>query len=269
MSVGFYERRGLNIETYDARVAAEEADEKLAGDRRFYLGLARETGGDVLDLGCGTGRIAFHLASAGIRVVGLDLSKAMLAAAEEQRARLAPEAAARVRLVHADMARFSVPERFGLAIAPFRAFASLLDADAQRRCLEAVRGHLRPRGRICLHLFDPRLDLLTPGDGPAPFPTRPEVRHPRTGNRVRILVTRRRTDPLTQRFDEEWRFTEIDDDGLLVREEDEVLSLRWTYRWELRHLLAVAGFRVEYEFSDFEGSPPAYGRELIVIARRD
>ena len=269
MTGEFYGGDGLNVQTYDARVEAEQDDEKMAGDRRFYLGLARDTGGDVLELGCGTGRVALELASAGIRVVGIDLSEAMLAVAERKRSRIAPEAAARVRLVHADMTRFSVPERFGLAIAPFRAFAAILDPDGQRRCLDAVRQHLQPRGRVCLHLFDPRLDLLGPMDGPAPFPTRPEVRHPVTGNRVRITVARRRTEPLAQRMDEEWRFTELDDDGLTVREEAEWLSLRWTYRWELRHLLALAGFRLEYEFSDFAGSPPAYGRELIVVARRD
>jgi SAM-dependent methyltransferase len=267
----FYENAGLNVETYDARVEAEANDEKLSDDQRFYLGLARDSGGPVLELGCGTGRVALELANAGISVVGIDLSKAMLAVAEQKRRRLVAEAAARVRLLHADMTRFSVPERFGLAIAPFRAFAAVLDPEGQRRCLDAVRRHLRPRGRICLHLFDPRFDLLGPMDGPPPQPLagRPMVRHPETGNRVRIEVRRRRTDPLLQHMDEVWRFTEIDRDGLTIRVEEEHLSLRWTYRWELRHLLELTGFRLEYEFSDFTGSPHVYGRELIVVARRD
>jgi hypothetical protein len=45
------------------------------------------------------------------------------------------------------------------------------------------------------------------------------------------------------------------------------MALRWTWRWELRHLLGLCGFEVEVEYSDFAGSPPEYGKELIVIAR--
>jgi hypothetical protein len=45
------------------------------------------------------------------------------------------------------------------------------------------------------------------------------------------------------------------------------MVLRWTYRWELYHLLNLCGFAVEAEYSDFNGSAPAYGKELILIAR--
>jgi hypothetical protein len=45
------------------------------------------------------------------------------------------------------------------------------------------------------------------------------------------------------------------------------MTLRWTYRWELRHLLEVCGFTVEAEYSDFTGAAPAYGEEMIVVAR--
>ena len=47
------------------------------------------------------------------------------------------------------------------------------------------------------------------------------------------------------------------------------MALRWTYRWELRHLLELCGFVVEAEHSDFHGAPPAYGKELVVVARRE
>ena len=268
MTTAFYERAGLNVATYDARVAVQEQDEKLAGDTDFYLRLARDTSGAVLELGCGTGRVGLALAREGIEVVGLDLSRAMLAVAEAKRSTLHREAAARVRLVHGDMTRFAVPERFGLAIAPFRAFMAITDPVGQRRALEAVRQHLRPRGRICLHLFDPRLDLIVPGDAPAPVPDPPPVRHPESGRRVRISVTNRRTDPLHQTLEETWLFHELGEDGTVVRAEEETLAMRWTYRRELHYLLELSGFRIEYEFSDFEGSPPAYGREMIVIARK-
>jgi hypothetical protein len=45
------------------------------------------------------------------------------------------------------------------------------------------------------------------------------------------------------------------------------MALRWTYRWELHHLLNLCGRAVEAEYSDFAGSAPAYGTELILVAR--
>jgi hypothetical protein len=45
------------------------------------------------------------------------------------------------------------------------------------------------------------------------------------------------------------------------------MALRWTWRGELHHLLELCGFGVEAEYSDFEGSGPEYGREMIVVAR--
>ena len=45
------------------------------------------------------------------------------------------------------------------------------------------------------------------------------------------------------------------------------MALRWTYRWELHHLLNLCGLAVEAEYSDFVGSAPAYGKELIHVAR--
>jgi hypothetical protein len=45
------------------------------------------------------------------------------------------------------------------------------------------------------------------------------------------------------------------------------MALRWTYRWELHQLLKLCGFAVEAEYSDFAGSAPAYGKELITISQ--
>jgi hypothetical protein len=45
------------------------------------------------------------------------------------------------------------------------------------------------------------------------------------------------------------------------------MALRWTFRWELHHLLELSGLAVEAEYSDFVGSGPAYGKELILLAR--
>jgi hypothetical protein len=52
-----------------------------------------------------------------------------------------------------------------------------------------------------------------------------------------------------------------------MRQEQREMALRWTWRWELRHLLELCGFAIEAEYSDFRGAPPAYGKELVVVAK--
>lgn len=62
-------------------------------------------------------------------------------------------------------------------------------------------------------------------------------------------------------------YAEIGPDGEVLAEDTREMALRWTYRWELRHLLELCGFAVEAEYSDVTGSAPAYGKELIIVAK--
>jgi SAM-dependent methyltransferase len=259
----FYARPSLHVETYDALAREVPGGDDIG----FFRRLAETTQGPVLELGCGTGRVAVPLAEAGHRVVGLDRSRAMLDLAERRRRSLQPDVRRRLRFVEADMTDFELGSRFGLVFAAFRVFMCLLDPASQRAALGQIRRHLRPDGLLVLDLFDPLLDRITPG--PQPSREVDEVRHPDTGRRVRVVTLGRVHDPLGQWMTEDWRFTELDDDDRVLREEVETLTLRWTFRYELHHLLALAGFEVTAEMSDYAGSRPAYGREIIVVARRD
>ena len=274
----FYARPSLNVETYDRRAEQDIAGTDAEGDVEFYLDLASRVGGPVLDVGGGTGRVAWPLAVAGHHVVSVDRSESMLAAAEAKRASMPVEAGQRVRFVRADMADFSLPDSsrpdssradsFRLAITPFRSFQALLAPEQQRGALASIHRHLAPGGLLVLDLFDPRVEWLSPGDVATPRPERPSVRHPVTGNEVHIRVLSRANDAFHQVLEERWEFSESNAEGHVVRREEETLRLRWTYRWETRYLLELTGFEVEAEYSDFRGSPPAYGREQVWVARR-
>ncbi len=258
----FYSRPGLHVEVYDAL----QHEVPGGDDIGFFRRLAETTAGPILELGCGTGRVAVPLAEAGHVVVGLDRSRPMLDRAEGRRRSLPPEVRRRLRFVEADMTDFRLGRRFGLVFAAFRVFMCLLDPASQRAALDRVRRHLRPDGLLVVDLFDPLLDRLTPG--PQPGREVDVVRHPDTGRRVRVATFDRVNDPVDQRMTERWRFTELDDDDRVLREEVETLTLRWTFRHELRHLLELVGFEVTAEFSDYSGSPPAYGHEIVIVARR-
>ena len=260
----FYARPSLNIESYDSQASVAV----IVDDVEFYRELAAETGGPVLDIGGGTGRVAWPLAEAGLDVTTLDLSEPILAASRAKAVAHAPEVANRVSFVNADMRSFDLPTRFGLAIAPFRVFQLVLTPEDQRAALVTIHRHLRPGGVFVAHLFDPLLHWLTPMDGPSPNPDRGDARSSVTGNTVHNRARHRINDPLTQVLTEQWEFVEVGPDGSQLRREEETLRMRWTYRYEMRYLLELAGFTVEAEYSDFHRSPPAYGAEQIWVARK-
>jgi SAM-dependent methyltransferase len=260
----FYRRSSLNVETYDIRT--DFAGTALAGDVEFFVQHAQQAGGPVLELGSGTGRVSWALAQAGIEVIGLDLSPAMLARAGAKRATMPEDARKLARFVQGDMADFRLDQTFALAIIPYRVFQVLITPEEQRRCLECIHRHLRPGGRLIVNLFDPQLPRCVPD---APFDSQEQtVRHPTTGNAVKVEIIQHSNDPVRQVLTEVWRFTELDGTGQVLRQEEEVLTLRWTHRQEMRYLFELAGFEAEAEFSDFQGSPPAYGREQVWVVRQ-
>ncbi|MHC4066540.1 MAG: class I SAM-dependent methyltransferase [Planctomycetota bacterium] len=260
----FYQADGLNVETYDELTAQQFGADAV--DAAFFVRQAQRYGGPVLDLGAGSGRIAWPLAEAGFDVVGLDLSKPMIRRAEAKGERYAPEVRRRMRFVAGNMADFDLGRTFALVVSAFRSFQALTSPEDQRHCLACIHRHLQPGGRLIIDLFDPRLDLCVP-DATNPV-DEVRVRHPRSGNLVVVDFTRVGTDPVRQMLSERWRFREMDEAGNVLREETENLTLRWTYRQEMRYLFELSGFEIEVEFSDYQESPPAYGKEQLWITRR-
>ena len=258
----FYGDMTLHVRSYDS--IHNDESSVVRGDTKFYRDLAGRSGGEVLEIGVGTGRVALRLAEAGLQVTGLDASSAMLGIAAEKAA--AAGLTERLHLEQADMRAFDLsPRRFGLAIVPYRAFQLLLTSDDQVAALAAFRRHLRPDGTLALHLFDPDLRFLVPGSK-APIGLQHGVDR-QTGRRVEGTLETALFDHVMQVRRYFWRYRAFEPDGSTAEEETLELSLRWTFRWEMRYLLRLAGFVVEGEFSDFTGSGPAYGREQIWVAR--
>ena len=229
----------------------------------FYIDEARSAGGSVLELGCGTGRVAIPIAQAGIEIVGLDSSPAMLEVARRKAAK-APGARG-LRLVEADMRDFSLDEVFGLVIIPFRGFLSLLSVEDQVRTLANVRTHLASGGKLAFNVFVPDLNMLVQ-EGDVAYHLR-DVTDPDTGRQL-VVWHQSAYDNHNQIISARVIVDDLEADGVVGRRFYRDFQLRYSHRWEIRHLLEVCGFEIVDLFGDFERSPfDETSTEMVWVAR--
>jgi len=137
-----------------------------AADLPLWEELAEKRGGPILELGCGTGRVALHLARRGHEVVGLDLEAALLAALEERGADLP------VRTLAADAREFELSSPVSLVLAPTHLLQLLPDAEQRAESLRCIATALRPGGLLAAAIIE---GMPEPDGAPPPIPDVREV----------------------------------------------------------------------------------------------
>jgi len=210
-------------------------------DIEFYVEEAVRSGGPVLELGVGTGRIAVPVALAGVRVVGVDSSQGMLEVARER----AREAGVEVDFRYGDLRDPPVEERFPLVLVPFRTLLHMQTDEDRRAALRAVHSRLEDGGRFVFDVFTPGADDIAETHG------RWIEREPGIFERAdwdedsRTLVLR------------------VHGDGAEAE-----LSLGWLPIEDWRVLLAEAGSVVEGLYGWFDRRPYASHEDSIWVCRR-
>jgi SAM-dependent methyltransferase len=234
----------------DYDVFAKDYDEWAKGmteDVAFYVDLAREADGPVVELAVGTGRVAIPVArETGKRVLGFDLSPAMLAIARERVA----EAGVDVELHEADMRDFALDEPAALVYCPFRALYHLSNWADRRRVFERVAASLWPGGRFAWNtfVFDPQIAAELS-----------ERLRPRPDSSIWEYTE---YDPTEARIDiRAW----VGQPGVDERK----LKLWWVNRSEWEGLIDVAGLEVEALYGWFDRRPfDEDSREFVWVARK-
>jgi ubiquinone/menaquinone biosynthesis C-methylase UbiE len=248
----------LEADLYD-----EMPGRKGQPDVTFFLDLAREYGGPVLELACGTGRIALPCARMTGDTTGVDLAPAMLEKASDKARKEGLESA--VTFLEGDMRSLRLERTFPLVFMGGQPLSFLATDEELKAALETVRIHLVPGGRwaagvpVFSHLAmletQDRMRLVC------------EVRHPHTGQRVAVWNYTSMTEAtqiVTRR-----RITEVlDEDGLVLERRHSVQTLHYRQPAELQRLIQEAGFYIEnlyggYDRQDF--GPES--RNLVWIAR--
>ncbi len=227
----YYADKGLSAAFYDLITAA---DTRLAGDVEIYAGLA-PAGGSVLELGAGTGRVAFALAERGLTVAGIELAPAMLAQGQARRAALPAEVAARVELRRGDMTALDLKRTFDLVACPFFTLAHVPAGAAWRNTFATAARHLAPGGLAAFHL--PLMEIMRL-PGPA-NPGLPVMDQPLPGGgRLRLYVRERSFREAVGRLDQVVEYVELDAAGAVVRRSPERLTY---YLTDPEPLAATAG----------------------------
>jgi SAM-dependent methyltransferase len=216
----------------------DEWSAHMTEDVGFYVDLARESDGPLVELAIGDGRVAIPVARAtGCTVIGLDTSPAML---ERARTRAA-EAGVTLDLREQDMRELVLDEPAALVYCPFRALLHLPTWADRRRTFERVAASLRPGGCFAWNAFpfDHRIAAKLDGQrGDEPLPH--TVRYSVTDNRIDLML----------------------DDGATT-------SLWWATKNEWLGLIDVAGLELEALYGGFDRTPLREdGGEYVFVTRR-
>jgi len=132
--------------------------DNLTHDIPFYIDYAKSLScKNILELGCGTGRVTIALAKEGFNITGLDLSNEMLAVFRQK---LDDTVKNRIELIHGNMADFNLNKKFDLIIVPFRAFQCLTDDKDIKNSLNCVKEHLTDDGIFIVNAFNPDPDRV-------------------------------------------------------------------------------------------------------------
>jgi len=216
----------------------EEWSTAMTADVAFYVGLAREADGPVVELAVGNGRVAIPVAQAiGRRVLGIDSSPAMLAQARAN----ATDAGVDLELHEGDMRDLELDEPAALVYCPFRALLHLPTWADRRRTFECVAASLQPGGRFAWNAFAFDHNIAAEIDGAEQtVPVPHTIRYGVGDNRIDITL----------------------EDGAKS-------SLWWATKNEWLGLIDVSGLEVEALYGGFAGEP--FGdesREYVFVTRR-
>jgi len=226
-------------------------------DVPFYVEEAKNAAGPVLELACGTGRIAIPVAQSGVDLVGLDRSSTMLAHARTK----AAEAQVNIQWIESDCRQFELGRKFALIFMAFNSMQHLHDQASLAALFAQVRSHLAPGGRFAFDVFNPSIAIL--GRDPLQRHLEREYEDP-DGRGTVALET-------TAVYDDAAQVNRITCYFSLAENKDfrvEQLHLRCFFPQELNLLVRANGFEIEAKYGNLERKAFASGdMKQVVVCR--
>jgi SAM-dependent methyltransferase len=233
-------------------------------DARFYVDLAIETGGPVLEIGCGTGRVLLPTARAGIRIHGLDNSRPMLDVLRENAARESAEVQKRITLHAGDMRDFRLGRTFPLVTIPFRPLQHMFTVTDQVAALKSAAAHVAKDGILAFDVFYPKFERLPLKVGEEQLETEWS---PNSETIIRRYYRKDALDKINQSLLLTFIFRTYRN-GELIREESEAIKMSYYTYPHLRALFLMADLEPVAEYGSFAKTPlDNTAEEMIFLLR--
>jgi SAM-dependent methyltransferase len=236
-------------------------------DLPFYLDLAEQTGGPVLEIACGTGRVLLPIARKGIEICGVDNSLPMLEVLHRNLAREPQEVCQRITVHEGDMRTFRLNRKFPLVMIPFRPMQHMFTVEDQVAALRTAAAHLADTGTLAFDVFYPKFDMIWARVGeevpemewtPSSDPTK----------LVRRFFRKDAIDKINQIFSFTFVFRTYQS-GDLIFEETEAFRLCYYTYPHLRALFRLAGLEPVAEYGSFAKTPmDNTAEQMIFLLRR-
>ncbi len=221
--------------------------------------------GEILELACGTGRVAIPLAQDGCKVYGIDLSDSML---EQFKLKLTSEpeqVRVNIRFEKNDMTGFQLNRIFSLIIVAFRSFQALTSEESQRKFLKCVLNHLQDDGAFIINVFQPYQKM----DESWVFPETLQWETTDEKTDARIIKKHRgvKIDLREQIIYPEMIYQLFKPSGE-IEEVRELLKLKYYYYEQIKGLLESEGFMINEEYGYYDKSGMGQGKEMIFVCTK-
>ena len=260
----------MAVDSY--RVSAKYYDDAYATkndlvDLPFYMDLAKRSGGPVLEMACGTGRILLPIARAGIEIHGVDNSLPMLEVLRSHVRQEPPEVQQRITIAEGDMRSFRSAQKYTLVTIPFRPMQHMYTVEDQAAALQTAAFHLVEGGLFAFDVFYPNYELLQSGIGEETLDLEwPLASDP--GKIVRRYFRKETVDKTQQNFTATFLFRTCQGETPLL-EETEPLKMSWYTYPQLRALFLLAGLEIVEEYGSFARRPlDNQATEMIFVLKK-
>lgn len=239
---------------YDAETG-DKTDDLL-----MYSRLAEEYQSDILDVGCGTGRVLIHLAQEGYTVHGIDNDRAMLDRLDRKLDHL-PHLQANITYYDGDVLTYELDKKYRMILLTYNALMHFQDQETQLQLLTQLRGWLADDGLLVIDLPNAG-DVFASQDTEAVLMERTFL-EPESGHMV-MLQSVSYLDRTSQVLHVDWIYDEIDGEGLVHRT-IAPHRLRYFFQPELTLLLKATGFEIAEVYGDTEDGEFADGSERMIV----
>jgi SAM-dependent methyltransferase len=247
---------------YDGAYAAKQD----LVDLPFYLDLAGQSGGPVLEIACGTGRVLLPIARRGIEICGVDNSQPMLQVLKENLAGESQQVRQRVSVQEGDMRIFRLQRKFPLVMIPFRAMQHMFRVEDQVAALKTAAAHLMDDGILAFDVFYPKFEMIWTkvGEEVAEMEWTSASDPTKT---IRRFFRKDSVDKIHQVFSFTFIFRTYES-GKLILEETEAFKLCYYTYPHVRALFLLAGLEPVAEYGSFAKTPLDNSAEQMIFLLR-